>query len=123
MVDDLYTVSDDGSIVLSVHAQPGAGRSAIVGRHGNAVKVKVAAPPEQGRANEALVAMLGQHLGLKGGEIEVVAGASSRTKKIRITGIEEQELAEALGRLLAPAAPGNAARGGGVHDRRSPRGR
>ena len=123
MVDDLYTVNDDGSILLSVHAQPGAGRSAIVGRHGDAVKVKVAAPPEHGKANDAIVEMLAQHLGLKAAQVELVSGASSRTKKVRIAGVEEEEVAAALERLLAPGAPGNAGNRAGVRDRRAERGR
>ena len=123
MVEDLYTVNDDGSIVLSVHAQPGAGRSAVVGRHGDAIKVKVAAPPEHGRANDALLAMLVQHLGLKAAQVELVAGASSRSKKIRITGVEEDDVVAGLERLLAPPSPGNAGKGAGVRERRSPRGR
>jgi uncharacterized protein (TIGR00251 family) len=122
MVDDLYTVTDDGSIVLSVHAQPGAGRSAVVGRHGDAVKVKVAAPPEHGRANQAIVEMLAQHLGLKAAQVELVSGTSSRAKKVRISGVEEAEVASALERLLAPGA-GNAGSRPGVRDRRSERGR
>ena len=123
MLDDLYTVNDDGSIVLSVHVQPGAGRSAVVGRHGDAVKVKVAAPPEQGRANDALLAMVAQHLGLKAAQVELVSGASSRAKKVRISGVEEDDVAAALERLLAPAARGNASSQGSVRDRRATRGR
>ena len=123
MLEDLYTVNDDGSIVLSVHAQPGAGRSAVVGRHGDAIKVKVAAPPEHGRANDALVAMLAQDLGLKAAQVELVSGASSRAKKVRISGVEVDDVVAGLERLLAPASPGNAGKGAGVRDRRSPRGR
>jgi hypothetical protein len=121
MVEDLYTVDDDGSLVLAVQAQPGAGRSVIVGRHGDAVKVKVAAPPEHGKANDAIAEMLAQHLGLKAAQVELVAGASSRTKRFRISGVEEEEVAAALGRLLAPGAPGNAGNRSNVRDRRSER--
>ncbi|MGH2685494.1 MAG: DUF167 domain-containing protein [Actinomycetota bacterium] len=123
MVDDLYTVNDDGSIVLSVHAQPGAGRSAVVGRHGDAIKVKVAAPPEHGRANDALCAMIAQHLGLRAAQVEVVSGASSRAKKVQITGVEEQDITAALERILAPTSRGNASSQGSVRDRRATRGR
>jgi uncharacterized protein len=123
MIGDLYSVQDDGSLVLSVHAQPGAGRSAVVGRHGDAIKVKVAAPPEHGKANDAIIEMLAQHLGLKSAQVELVSGTSSRSKKVRISGADEEEVAAALQRLLAPAAPGNAGNRSGVRDRRSERGR
>ena len=123
MVEDLYAVTDDGSILLSVHAQPGAGRSAIVGRHGDAVKVKVAAPPEHGKANDAILEMIAQHLGVKAVQLELASGASSRSKKVRISGAAAEEVEAALERLLAPGAPGNAGNRSGVRDRRSERGR
>ena len=74
---DLYDDSPEG-IVLRVHVQPGAGRSAVVGRHGDALKVRVAAPPVDGRANEATRALLAEALGLPEADVELTAGPSSR---------------------------------------------
>ena len=81
MVDDLYDVTDDG-VVLSVHAQPGAGRTQIIGRHGDALKVRVAAPPEHGRANDALVEVLAEEFGVAASKVELVAGEKSRTQAV-----------------------------------------
>ena len=108
LLDDLYTTSDDGSFTLAVHAQPGAGRSAVVGRHGDALKVRVAAPPERNRANEALAALLAEEFGVKPGDVELVAGPSSRSKRFRIAGVEAEEVPRILERLLTEAgtAPG-----------------
>ena len=58
---DLYTV-ETGALLLAVHVQPRAGRSAVVGRHGHALKVVVAAPPLDDRANEATAAVLAEEL-------------------------------------------------------------
>lgn len=76
--------AEDVEIFLRVHVQPGAGRSAVVGRHGDAVKIKVAAPPEGGRANEAVTELLASSLGLPASQVTLVSGASSRSKRFRV---------------------------------------
>lgn len=96
MVDDLFEVSarhgdgDDATadVVLHVHVQPGAGRAAVVGRHGNALKVRVAAPPQGGRANDECGALLAETFGVKPASVELSGGASSRAKRFRISGVE-----------------------------------
>lgn len=94
-LSDLYDVAADG-VVLHVHVQPGAGRSAVVGRHGNALKVRVAAPPVEGRANEATLALLAEALGLAPGEVELVGGATSRAKRVRLGGLDGGEAEKRL---------------------------
>jgi uncharacterized protein (TIGR00251 family) len=113
-VDDLYEASDDGSFLLAVHAQPGAGRSAVVGRHGNAVKARVAAPPEAGRANDALVRLLEEVLG---GKVELVSGEHSRTKRFHVTGVEPEDFAR---RLESALVAGSSPAGRAARDRRTP---
>lgn len=107
VTDDLFDVGDDGAVVLRLHVHPGAGRTAIVGRHGDALKVRVAVPPEQGRANEACVALVASTLGVTKGQVELVSGQSSRSKRVRITGVEVDEVRRLLGTVLAgPAEAG-----------------
>lgn len=77
----------DGGVVIDLRVQPGAARSAVVGTHGDAVKVKVSAPPVDGRANDAVVALLAQELGVRPGAVHLVAGASSRSKRVRVDGV------------------------------------
>ena len=87
----------------------------MVGKHGNALKVRVAAPPDEGRANEALLALLAHDLGVKADQVELLSGDSSRAKRVRITGIDPADVR----RLLEEQVAGNARPGGGV--RRSAR--
>jgi uncharacterized protein len=106
-VADLYSV-DSGAMVLSVHVQPGAGRSAVVGRHGNALKLRVAAPPVDDRANVAAVSLLASSLDVAERDVALVSGGRSRLKRFRITGAEPSDLVERLERTLdrAAEAPG-----------------
>ena len=104
MSQDLWRRTDDGAVELNVHAQPGAGRTAIVGRHGNAVKVRIAAPPERGKANESLRKLLAESFGLADSAVAIVAGETSRTKRFRLTGIEPIDFGERLDDLLAEGA-------------------
>lgn len=70
--------------MLTVHVQPNAKRSEIGGLHGDALKVRVAAPPTEGRANEALVAVLAEGLGVPRHRVSVVKGTASRRKTVRV---------------------------------------
>ena len=85
---------------LRLRVSPGASRSEIVGRHGEAWKVRVAAPPESGKANDALVELLASTLDVSRGEIEIVAGRGSRDKTVVIRGLGVEDI-DAL--LAAPA--------------------
>jgi len=78
----------DGGVMLIVHAQPGARRTEVVGRHGDAVKIRVAAPPVDDRANEALVAFVAEMFGLRTAAVSVRSGGSSRHKRLRLDGID-----------------------------------
>jgi uncharacterized protein (TIGR00251 family) len=87
-IDDLYRAEGDDAVVLHVHVQPGAGRSTVVGRHGAALKIRVAAAPEGGRATEACAELLADTFGLKRAQVELVGGASSRAKQFKLTGVD-----------------------------------
>ncbi len=78
----------DGGVELSVYVQPRASRSRVVGEHGDALKVQLAAPPVDGEANAELVALLGRLLGVSKRQISMVSGAASRRKRVRVTGVE-----------------------------------
>lgn len=105
MVDDLFDISDDGTPILRVHAQPGAGRTAVSGRYGDALKVRVAAPPEGGRANDALVKYLAELFGLKAAQVVLTGGAANRSKRFQISGLEGEEFRRLLQGALDGASP------------------
>jgi uncharacterized protein (TIGR00251 family) len=98
----MLDVDRDGNILLSVHVQPGARTSEVVGRHGDALKLRVAAPPEDGKANRAVVALVAQTLGVGAGDVELVSGASSRRKRIKVTGLSLDVVSACLATWLDP---------------------
>lgn len=75
----------DGTLALAVHAQPGARRTEVSGLHGDALKVRVAAPAVEDRANEALAAFLAQALGVARRDVRLVAGERSRRKRFEVS--------------------------------------
>ena len=87
-------------ILLSVRAQPGAKRNAVVGEQAGALKVAVTAPPRDGRANDALTNVLRQALGLKRSQIELVSGLISRDKRYLIRGVARAELEARVAALI-----------------------
>lgn len=80
------TAHADGC-VLAVRAQPGAKRNAVVGTLGDSLKVAVTAPADQGKANNALVEVLGDFFGVKRSQVQLIAGAANRSKKFLLSGI------------------------------------
>jgi uncharacterized protein len=86
--------------VLSVRAQPGARRNAFVGEQAGSLKIAVTAPPDQGRANKALVELLAEKLDVKKSRIDLLSGSTSREKKFLLRGIAVDALAEKLREIL-----------------------
>jgi uncharacterized protein YggU (UPF0235/DUF167 family) len=86
---------------LRVRVQPGARHPGVKGWLADgALKLAVVAPPEGGRANTAVADLLAALLGLKGREVRVVRGASSRSKLVEVDGLEEQEIRRRLSAAL-----------------------
>jgi uncharacterized protein (TIGR00251 family) len=83
---------------ITVTVSPGASRTELVGPHGDGWRARVAAPPERGRANAALVALLASALGVPADRVHVAAGATARRKKVEIADLDEAEIARRLAR-------------------------
>ena len=86
---------------LAVRAQPGARKNAVVGEHSGALKVAVTAPPEDGRANAALVELLRDWLGLKRSQIGLASGATNRNKVFLIRGVTVEGLTALINSKLS----------------------
>ena len=83
---------------LSLKVVPGSSRDEIVGWLGDSLKVKVKAPPEKGRANEAVVALLAERLGIDASSIVVVSGHSSPAKVVAVDGMDDEAIRAAFPR-------------------------
>jgi uncharacterized protein (TIGR00251 family) len=79
-----------------MHVQPRAARTALVGAHGDAIRVRLAAPPVDGAANDELVRFLADRLGVRRRDIGIVRGLSGRRKTVRIEGMTAEEARERL---------------------------
>ena len=87
---------DDG-VVFKVKAVPGSSRTAVSGLLGGMLKVKVAAPPEKGKANQCLIEFLAKKLGVKKNAVSIVTGQTNPIKQVQVMGISEQTLLKKLG--------------------------
>ena len=76
---------------LTLRVSPGASRPGIVGRHGAGWKVRVAAAPEDGKANAAVVRLLAETVGVRTRDVSILAGHASRDKTVELSGIDELE--------------------------------
>lgn len=88
---------------LALHVQPAARRTAVVGVHGDRLKIAIASPPTDGRANAALLAFLAQRLGVPASRLSLLTGAGARHKRVAVRG--EFDAAA----IVAALAPGSAA--------------
>ena len=86
----------DGGVRIAVHAQPGAKRTEIVGLHGDYLKIRVQAPPVDGRANEELIRFLAKTLGVPTTQVSLTRGSAGRAKSFLTTGVDLAQVQQAL---------------------------
>jgi uncharacterized protein len=89
----------DGAVV-PVLAQPGAKRNAILGERAGFLRVAVTSPPEKGKANQAIQAVLADALDCRAGRIALLSGATSRQKRFLLEGMTAEDLTERLASIL-----------------------
>ena len=88
--------SNGSGVFLSCHVQPGAKRTAVSGVYGTSLKIALAAPPVDGKANKELCVYLAKKLGLAKSAVTLVSGQTSRDKVVFLPGIGPEQLAAAL---------------------------
>jgi uncharacterized protein (TIGR00251 family) len=94
---DAIEISErDGALLIRLKVQPKASADAIAGEHGGALKIRVTAAPENGKANRAVVEFIAEKLGLKRSDVSIVSGEHSRDKLLAIRGLKRDELLSLL---------------------------
>lgn len=85
-MSEWFRLAADGRITLTLHIQPGAKKTEFAGRHGDALKIRLAAPPVDGKANEALVKFVAEALKLPKSAVNLKNGQTSRRKVLEVQG-------------------------------------
>ncbi len=96
-----YEAKRDG-IILRVHLQPRAKRNEIVGIHGDSIKIRLKAPPVDGKANEEARRFLAKVLGIKRQQVILRAGTTSRSKSFLIKDVDINTIENKLGPMVGP---------------------
>lgn len=95
-----YARALPGALELDVQVVPRASRTRVVGVQGDRLKIQLSSPPVDGAANQALIELLAERLGVRRAAVAIVSGETSKKKRVRIEGVGE----EALARLAEPPA-------------------
>lgn len=88
----------EGAVTIRLRVQPRAPKTEIAGEHDGAIRLRIAAPPVDGKANEECVRYLAKLLKVSATSVEIIAGESSRNKVIRVSNMSARRVLEALGR-------------------------
>lgn len=86
---------------ISVTVSPGAARTELVGKHGDGWRARIAAPPERGRANDALIELLADALAVPRSSVRVVSGRAAKKKVVEVDGLTTAEAERRLARPLS----------------------
>ena len=98
----MITIVEQGDgAFFSLRVQPGARKNGVKGEQAGALKLAVTAPPEDGRANAAVIELLAKLLDVKRSQLEIVSGLTSRNKKMLVRGYKAEQLLERLTALIS----------------------
>lgn len=94
--------SEHMSITFIVRVIPRSSRSEIVGEYDGAVKVRLTSPPVDGAANNELIKLFSKTLGVSRSAVEILSGANSKTKRLRVAGVTDEQLRRVISPLPSP---------------------
>lgn len=83
-----WLLDESNAVVLKLHVQPGAKKTEVLGEHGDALKVRLAAPPADGKANHCLIKFIAEQLGVNRNSVTLISGATARAKRLRVTDVD-----------------------------------
>jgi uncharacterized protein len=89
-------IERSGAIEFDVRVVPRASKSEVVGEHDGALKLRIAAPPVDGAANAELIKLLAKRFAVTKANVEIISGETSKTKRVRITGLSLMQFNEAI---------------------------
>jgi uncharacterized protein (TIGR00251 family) len=84
-----WLVADGHGVTLRLHIQPGAKKTEVAGLHGEALKIRLAAPPVDGKANACLIAFLADQFGVARSSVSLLSGETSRAKRVHVSGVTD----------------------------------
>ncbi len=93
---DLKIENIAGGVVFPAKIVPGSSRTCISGLLGGMLKVKIAAPPEKGKANQSLIEFLAKELGVKKNAVSIISGQTNPVKQVQVLGVSSDSLIEKL---------------------------
>jgi hypothetical protein len=96
MADAVEVTGDSWCVRLRLRVKPGGRRNRLVGAHGGALKLEVSAPPERGKANDAVIALMAKTLGLRRDALRIASGDTSQDKSLEVAGVGPSEVARIL---------------------------
>lgn len=92
-----WLVAESDAVTLRLHVQPGAKKTEVAGLHGDALKIRLAAPPVDGKANSCLLGFLADQLGLAKSAVRLLSGEASRSKRVRLIGVDPARIRKVFG--------------------------
>jgi hypothetical protein len=96
-----WITDSKSGVIIQVHASPRASKTQVQGLHGEALKIRLQAPPVDGKANETLIEFLAKTLGIPQRQITLISGQTSRQKRLNLQGITANQVGIRLGINIA----------------------